>query len=312
VRLLEEGDPVLLYDRRRRRYLITLRRGGASDLRGGRIAHDELLGREEGGTIRSTRGERFLVLRPTLGEFVLEMPRGAQVVYPKDLGAIVLAADIFPGARVFEAGTGSGALTMALVRAAGPHGRVVSYETREDFARVAERNIARYLGDTPTLVLRRRNLDDGILPDDAPVDRMVLDLPEPWRAVPSAEQALAPGGIFFAYLPTVPQVVQTAEALGGAGTFALVETTEVLLRPWNVDGRSVRPAHRMVAHTGFLVTARRVERGAAQAAGMVTRTAALSPGEADNADNNEIDRDDEIEQARHNEDQDARDQRDER
>jgi tRNA (adenine57-N1/adenine58-N1)-methyltransferase catalytic subunit len=312
VRVFGEGDPVLLYDRRRRRYLITLRRGGSSDLRGGRVAHDELLGREEGGTIRSTRGERFLVLRPTLSEFVLEMPRGAQVVYPKDLGAIILAADIFPGARVFEAGTGSGALTMALVRAAGPQGRVVSYEVREDFAKVAERNIARYLGETPTLVLRRRDLDQGLLPDDAPVDRMVLDLPEPWRAVPAAERALEAGGILLAYLPTVPQVVQCVEALSGAGTFALVETAEVLMRPWNIDGRSVRPAHRMVAHTGFLVTARRVERGAGAAAGMAARTAALAPGETDHADDNQIDRDDEVEQARDHEDQDARDQGDER
>jgi tRNA (adenine57-N1/adenine58-N1)-methyltransferase catalytic subunit len=312
VRVLGEGDPVLLYDRRRRRYLITLRRGGASDLRGGRIAHDELLGREEGGTIRSTRGERFLVVRPTLSEFVLEMPRGAQVVYPKDLGAILLAADIFPGARIFEAGTGSGALTMALVRAAGPQGRVVSYEVREDFARVAERNIARYLGDTPTLVLRRRDLAGGILAEDAPVDRIVLDLPEPWRVVPAAERALAAGGIVLAYLPTVPQVVQTVEALSGAGTFALIETGEVLLRPWNIDGRSVRPAHRMVGHTGFLITARRVERGAAAAAGMTARPAALTPGETDHTDEDEIDRDDEVEQARHNQDQDARDEGDER
>jgi tRNA (adenine57-N1/adenine58-N1)-methyltransferase len=289
-----------------------LRRGGSSDLRGGRIAHDELLGREEGGTIRSTRGERFLVLRPTLAEFVLEMPRGAQVVYPKDLGAILLAADLFPGARVFEAGTGSGALTMALVRAAGSEGRVVSYEVREDFARVAARNIARYLGDTPTLVLRRRDLGEGLLPEDAPVDRMILDLPEPWRAIPAAERALAAGGIFLAYLPTVPQVVQTVEALVGAGTFALVETAEVLMRPWNIDGRSVRPAHRMVAHTGFLVTGRRVERGAAASAGMIARTAALAPSEADHADNDEIDRDDEVEQARDNEDQDPGDERDDR
>jgi tRNA (adenine57-N1/adenine58-N1)-methyltransferase catalytic subunit len=275
--------------------MIALRRGGTSDLRGGRIAHDELLGRAEGGTIRSTRGERFLVLRPTLGEFVLEMPRGAQVVYPKDLGAIVVAADLFPGARVLEAGTGSGALTMALVRAVGPEGRVVSYEVREDFARIAERNITRYLGETRSLVLRRRDLAEGILPDDAPVDRMVLDLPEPWRMVPQAERALVPGGIILAYLPTVLQVVQIVETLQAAGTFALIETVEILLRPWNVDGRSVRPAHRMVAHTGFLVTARRVEPGAGAAAGMVSRTAALSSEEAEEAADDQVDRDDEVE-----------------
>lgn len=304
MKVLAEGDAVVLYDRRRRRYLIALRRGGTSDLRGGRIAHDELLGRAEGGTVRSTRGERFLVLRPTLGEFVLEMPRGAQVVYPKDLGAILVAADVFPGARVLEAGTGSGALTMALVRAAGPEGRVASYEVREDFARVAERNIARYLGATPSLVLRRRDLADGVLPEDAPVDRMVLDLPEPWRMVPEAERALVPGGIFLAYLPTVPQVMQTVETLQAAGTFALIETVEVLLRPWNVDGRSVRPAHRMVAHTGFLVTARRVEPGASAwaygvrqgRAGMASRRAAsTSEEETEEAGDEEMDRDEAVE-----------------
>jgi tRNA (adenine57-N1/adenine58-N1)-methyltransferase catalytic subunit len=311
MRELAEGDSVILYDRRRRRYMITLRRGGASDLRGGRVAHDELLGRAEGGTIRSTRGERFLVLRPTLGEFVLEMPRGAQVVYPKDLGAIIVAADVFPGARVLEAGTGSGSLTMALVRAAGPEGRVVSYELREDFARVAARNIARYLGETRSLVLRRRDLADGVLPDDAPVDRMVLDLPEPWRMVPQADRALVPGGIFLSYLPTVPQVMQTAETLRAAGTFGLIETVEILLRPWNVDGRSVRPAHRMVAHTGFLVTARRVEPGA-DPAGIMSRASALSSEEADRADHDEIERDDVVEEPRDDENQETRDERDER
>lgn len=305
-----EGDSVVLYDRRRRRYMLTLRRGGASDLRGGRVAHDDLLGRAEGGAVRSTRGERFLVVRPTLAEFVLEMPRGAQVVYPKDLGAIVMAADLFPGARVLEAGTGSGALTMALVRAVGPEGRVVSYEVREDFARVAERNITRFLGETRALVLRRRDLAEGILPEDTPVDRIVLDLPEPWRMVPQAEGALVPGGILLAYLPTVPQVMQTVESLRGAGTFGLVEIVEVLLRPWNVDGRSVRPAHRMVAHTGFLITARRVEPGA-DPAGMTSRAALVSE-EAGQPDDDEIDRDDVVEEPRHHQDENPRDERDER
>ncbi len=292
--------------------MIALRRGGTSDLRGGRIAHDELLGQAEGGTVRSTRGERFLVLRPTLGEFVLEMPRGAQVVYPKDLGAILVAADLFPGARVLEAGTGSGALTMALVRAAGPEGRVVSYEMREDFARIAERNITRYFGETRSLVLRRRDLVDGILPDDAPVDRIVLDLPEPWRMVPEAERALVPGGIFLAYLPTVPQIVQTVETLQAAGTFALIETVEILLRPWNVEGRSVRPAHRMVAHTGFLVTARRVERGAGAAPGLPPGTATSASEEAEETDDDQVERDNRVEEPRDNQDQNARDQGDER
>ncbi len=263
---LREGEPVLLLDRRRRRYLIALRPGGTSDLRGGKVSHDELLGQDEGGTVRSTRGERFLVVRPTLAEFVLEMPRGAQVVYPKDLGAILIAADIFPGARVLEAGTGSGSLTLALLRAVGPAGRVASYEVRDDFARTAERNIRRFAGAADALVLRQRDVYEGVAPEDLPLDRIVLDVPEPWRVVPHAAAALPPGGIILAYLPTVPQVVQTAEALRASGDFALVETIEVLVRPWNIEGRSVRPAHRMVAHTGFLVSARRVQRQAHPAA----------------------------------------------
>ncbi len=257
---LREGEPLLLVDRRRRRYMIVLRRGGTSDLRGGKVSHDEFLGQEEGGTVRSTRGERFLVVRPTLAEFILEMPRGAQVVYPKDLGAILINADLFPGARVLEAGTGSGALTMTLLRAVGPGGRVVSYELRQEFARTAERNIERFLGTTDSLVLRRQDIYEGVLPEDLPLDRVILDVPEPWRVVPHAAAALVPGGIFLAYVPTVPQIAETAEALRGSGAFALVDIAEVLVRPWNVEGRSVRPAHRMVAHTGFLITARRVQR----------------------------------------------------
>ncbi|HEX4835460.1 MAG TPA: tRNA (adenine-N1)-methyltransferase [bacterium] len=257
---LRDGEPVLLIDRRRRRYMITLRPGGTSDLRGGKLSHDDLLGKEEGGTIRSTRGERFLVVRPTMAEFILEMPRGAQVVYPKDLGAILIGADLFPGARVLEAGTGSGALTMALLRAVGPGGRVISYELREEFARTAERNIHRFLGPTESLVPRRRDIYEGVLPEDLPLDRIILDVPEPWRAVPHATHALSPGGIFLAYVPTVPQAVEATEGLRASGTFALIDTVEVLVRPWNIDGRSVRPVHRMVGHTGFLVTARRVQR----------------------------------------------------
>jgi tRNA (adenine57-N1/adenine58-N1)-methyltransferase len=253
---LAVGDPVLLIDRKLRSYLIWLREGGAYDLRGGRVSHDALIGQSEGLTLETSRGERLLALRPTLADYVLSMPRGAQVVYPKDLALILLRADIYPGATVVEAGTGSGSLTMALVRAVGSAGRVFSYEVREEFQRTAVRNIARYLGDTPTLTTRLHDINTGI--PDQPADRLVLDLPEPWRVMDPAIEALRPGGVFLAYLPSTVQVQQLVEALAASRVFALIETVETLLRPWHVEGASVRPAHRMVAHTAFLVTARRV------------------------------------------------------
>jgi tRNA (adenine57-N1/adenine58-N1)-methyltransferase len=246
---------VVLTDRKRRSYLIWLQPGGVFDLHGGRVAHDALIGQPDGVTVEASRGERILALRPTLADYVLHMPRGAQVIYPKDLGLILMLADIFPGATVVEAGTGSGALTMTLIRAVGPGGRVCSYDIREDFQRRAARNVARFLGETPTLTLRLHDIATGI--PDAPADRIVLDLPEPWRVVEPALEVLRPGGVLLAYLPTTLQVHQTVQALSASRGFAQIETVEALLRPWHVEAQSVRPAHRMVAHTGFLITARR-------------------------------------------------------
>lgn len=245
------GERVLLIDAKARRYLVTLRPGGQFHSHAGVTDHDAVLGRPEGTTVRSNSGARYLALRPTLADFVLAMPRGAQVIYPKDLGALLMLADVFPGARVLEAGVGSGALSMALLRAGAD---VVGYEVRGDFAARAAANVASFLGEGQPYRVESRDAYEGI--DETGLDRVVLDLPEPWRVVKHAAAALRPGGILVSYLPTIGQVAQLREALDGAA-FVLAETLEVLHRSWHVQGQSVRPDHRMVAHTGFLSAARR-------------------------------------------------------
>jgi tRNA (adenine57-N1/adenine58-N1)-methyltransferase len=258
---LANGERIHLVDRKGRQYALTLKAGATFQFSGQTIAHDELIGKADGSVVTLSGGKRMLALRPTLADYVLKMPRGAQVLYPKDLAMITLWADIYPGARVFESGTGSGALTLALLRAVGGQGAVVSYETREDFARTARTNIERYLGPVSNLTLRQRDAYQGIDPADGPFDRVILDLPEPWRVVPHAASVLRSGGIYLSYVPTVPQVMQTVEALERARVFGLIQTFETLLRTWNIQGRSVRPDHRMVAHTGFITVARKVEPG---------------------------------------------------
>ncbi len=266
------GESVLLIDERRgARHLVVLRSGHAFHTDRGYIGHDGLIGIPDGSTVRTSLGIRYLALRPTLGEYVLEMPRGAQVIYPKDLATICFFADVEPGQTVCEAGLGSGALTMALLRAVGPTGRVVSYEAREEFARRARRNIEARLGPDVPLTVRLQDVYTGL--EEQGLDRVLLDLPEPWRLVESASAALRAGGIFCAYLPTIIQSQRVHEALAAHPTFALVETFETLLRPWNIAGLSVRPAHRMVAHTGFITLARRVQ----PRAGDTTRVVPLDP-----------------------------------
>jgi tRNA (adenine57-N1/adenine58-N1)-methyltransferase catalytic subunit len=196
-------------------------------------------------------------VRPTLAEYVLEMPRGAQVIYPKDLAVILFWADIYPGCRVLEAGMGSGALTLALLRAVGPDGRVITFEQRDEFARRALANIHMRIGEVTNLTVRLRPVEEGLL-EEEPVDRVVFDLPEPWRLTADLPKVLRPGGIFLSYVPTIIQAHQTSEALRRDRHWALVETFETLFRPWNIEGQSVRPFHRMVAHTGFITVARRV------------------------------------------------------
>ena len=255
--VLQDGEQVLLIDQRGKRHLIFLRKSETFHSDRGWISHDAIIGQPEGSWVRSSMGLRYLALRPTLAEFVLDMPRGAQVIYPKDLAMIMFWADVYPGARVLEAGMGSGALTLALLRAVGPEGGVVSYEQRDEFARRALANIHMRLGEVTNLIVRLSPVEEG-LDDEEPVDRVVLDLPEPWKLTTAVARALRPGGILLCYVPTIIQSHQLAETLHRDRHWALVETFETLFRPWNIEGTSVRPFHRMVAHTGFITVARRV------------------------------------------------------
>ncbi len=251
---LREGDLVQFVDAKGRRYQATLRPGAQFHSHSGFVEHDDVVGRPDGSTVSTTRGQRFVVVRPTLSDFVFKMPRGAQVIYPKDLGPILLLADIAPGVRVLESGVGSGALSMAMLRAGA---EIVGYELREDFAERAQANVRRFMGEVgeDRYRIELRDCYEGI--DETQVDRVVLDLPEPWQVVPHAVEALRPGGILLAYTPSTVQVSQLREAIA-AGPFFDASTVEVMQRGWYVEGAAVRPDHRMVGHTGFLTVARRL------------------------------------------------------
>jgi tRNA (adenine57-N1/adenine58-N1)-methyltransferase catalytic subunit len=248
--ILGAGDRVLLVDAKERRYLITLRTGASFHTHVGIIDHDDLIGVPEGSTVLGSTGRRFLVVRPTLSDAVLKMPRGAQVIYPKDLGAILIEADIAPGMRVLEAGVGSGALSMTLLRAGA---EVVGYELREDFAQRARSNVEAMVGEGARYRVEIRDVYLGI--EEEGLDRILLDLPEPWQVLPHAVKALRPGGILSAYLPSINQTSQLRSAMDQSD-FGMASTLEILHRTWHVEARSVRPDHRMVGHTGFLTTAR--------------------------------------------------------
>ena len=251
----EAGEKVLLIDQRERTYLFSLQAGATYHTHAGTLSHDALIGKPEGTRVETARGMVLVAFRPRFADFVLKMPRGAQVVYPKDLGPIVVYADIFPGARVLEAGSGSGALTIALCRAVGDQGRVVSYELRPEHRERARANVESFFGKIPDRVeLRNGDVADAGSRGER-FDRLVLDLPEPWVPLSALRPALEPGAILCAYLPTTVQVQQLVLALPGAGLLHL-ETFEVLKRAWHVTSRSVRPDHRMVGHTGFLTLAR--------------------------------------------------------
>lgn len=254
-RPLKEHDAVLFIDRKARRYLKLLRPGQKIIIRG-EIRSEDLYGLEEGSRVKLSSGETFLVLRPTYADLIPHLPRSAQVIYPKDTGPLLVWGDVYPGATVIEGGVGAGAFTIALLRAVGPQGRLISYELREDFAIRARRNVADFLGEVPQWELKLRDLYEGF--DEIGVDRVFIDLPEPGRALEVVERALRPGGVFVAYVPTALQLKDTVEALQQRTNFAEIETFEVLLRNWQVKGMSVRPVHRMVAHSAFIIVARRL------------------------------------------------------
>lgn len=244
-------------DSKGRHFLLTLDPERTFQYHRGVVAHSDLIGAEEGSWVDSSGGGRLLVLRPRLADFILKMKRGAQVVYPKDIGPILVYADIGPGMTVLEAGSGSGALTAALARAVGPEGKLVSVERRQDHAGHAQRTLERFFGSVPAHVDLRVGDVEEVVGEVKP-ERLVLDLPEPWHAAEAAAEHQPAGGVLCAYLPTVPQVQTLVETLRHRDRFAEVEVREFLFRDWNVSGRSVRPEHSMVGHTGFLVFARRV------------------------------------------------------
>jgi tRNA (adenine57-N1/adenine58-N1)-methyltransferase catalytic subunit len=252
------GDRVQLTDAKGRHYTMVLSPGGEFHTHRGAIAHDTVIGLPEGSVVKSTNGDPFLVLRPLLVDYVMSMPRGAQLIYPKDSAQIVLEGDIFPGARVLEAGAGSGALTCSLLRAVGPEGRVISYEVRDDHAEHARRNVETFSGGAPAnwqLVVR--DVVDADLADGS-VDRVVLDMLAPWEVVDTVARVLVAGGVLIVYLATVTQLSKTVEALRDQQCWTEPRSWETMQRGWNVVGLAVRPQHNMRGHTGFLVSARRL------------------------------------------------------
>jgi len=259
---LREGEWVRLVDSKGRRHNICLTPGKRFFSNRGHFDHDELIGRAEGFTVQSSAGGEYLVFRPLLSEFVVSMPRGAAVVYPKDAAQIVAFADIYPGARVVEAGVGSGALTCSLLRAVGPHGRVSSYERRSEFADVARQNVTQFFGGMhPAWDLTIGDLAEALPASGERVDRIILDMLAPWECVDAAAEALEPGGIVCAYVATTTQLSVFVETVRAHGGFTEPQPWESMVRDWHVEGLAVRPGHKMIGHTAFLVTARRMAPG---------------------------------------------------
>ncbi|MEQ4717114.1 tRNA (adenine-N1)-methyltransferase [Nonomuraea sp. B19D2] len=255
------GDQVQLTDPKNKRHTITLKEDGVFHTHKGAIPHSDLIGQPEGSVVRSSGGTQYLAFRHLLQDYTLAMPRGAAVIYPKDASMIVGMADIFPGARVIEAGVGSGALTCFLLRAVGPDGHVTSYERRQEFADVARKNVEKFYGD-PMEANWRLVVGDLVASiDEIDVDRVILDMLAPWECVDAAAKALTPGGVICCYVATTTQMSKTVETIRDHGCFTEPHAWETLVRDWHVEGLAVRPDHRMIGHTGFLVTARRMADG---------------------------------------------------
>jgi len=255
------GDRVQLTDPKGRHYTVTLEPGGQYHTHRGGLAHDELIGKPEGSLVVSPVGTPYLALRPRLADYVLSMPRGAQVIYPKDAAQILMWGDVCPGARVLEAGAGSGAMTCSLLQAVGPQGSVLSYEVRADHAEHAERNVRRFFGEIPpnwTLKVADLRVHDGVA---EPVHRVVLDMLAPWEHLETVAAALRPGGVLVGYVATTTQLSRLVEDLREQRCWTEPQAWESLVRPWHVVGLAVRPEHRMQGHTAFLVTARRLADG---------------------------------------------------
>lgn len=258
------GDRVQLTGPRGKLNTITLEVGGEFHTHRGILPHDSLIGSPDGSVVLSTVDDEYLALRPLLSDFVMSMPRGAAIVYPKDAAQILLVGDIFPGATVVEAGVGSGALSLSLLRAIGPTGTLLSFERREEFARVARGNVTAFLGTEPSnwaVHLGDLSLELGEAAPPASVDRMVLDMLAPWECLDAAAMALAPGGVLVCYVATATQLSRVAEGIRDTAEFTEPESSETMIRGWHVEGLAVRPDHRMVAHTGFLISARRLAPG---------------------------------------------------
>jgi len=256
----EYGDRVQLSDAKGKLHTITLKEGGEWHTHKGWLIHDQIVGMPQGSVVETTAGLKFLAFKPLLGDYVLSMPRGATIVYPKDAALIVGFADIAPGLRVLEAGVGSGALTISLLRAVGPTGAVDSYERRQEFADIATRNVTEYFRGKP----ENWSLTLGSLQDkstEQKYDRMVLDMLAPWECVQLADGVLLPGGVLLAYVATTTQLSAMAEAIKDSGRFTEPESSEAIIRQWHHEGLAVRPVHRMIGHTGFLIQTRRLAPG---------------------------------------------------